>query len=785
MLEKMTGRRTMYLASAALYFLPARAVLAQTVPATVADGVSAGVQPEDITVIGTSPLPGSSIDRDRLPAATAIVTSRDLQLTGTADLLHALDSRLAGVSLNSPAGNPYQPTIVMNGFQASPLQGTSQGIAVYLDGVRFNQAFGDTVNWDLIPDMAIERVAVEGSNPVFGLNALGGALNLRMKNAFNTAAGGEADLSGGSFGRIVAQGDYAARRGNWGFYVAGREVHEDGWRDLQSTDIQSLYADLGWKGLATEVHGSLDLANSVLNGPGTSPVELLRADPRAQFTAPNQMANKFIQFAVNGRHSFTDTLSVQGQVHYDYFQQRVINGNAPNDAPCDDGSGLMCTDDGDPSTTRGGATIPDFLDGGAYSELDLQTTNTNGYGVSMQETEDHSVFGLRNHEVAGVSFDGAQTMFTGSAVLGGLTPVTREYYGPGYVIDEPGETVPVRVRVNDAYVGVFATDTIDLTPRLSLTGSMRYNFAQINLADQNGGDLSGHHAYSAVNPGGGISYRLTHWATIYGGYAEANRAPTPAELSCAGPENACSLANFFVGDPELKQVRAHTFEAGLRGGFTIGTAGRLSYDLGLFRTDADNDIVFINSETLNRAFFANIGATRRQGGKVHLAWQADGWSAWLNYTHTDATYRSGFVEDAGSNPAGDDDGDITVRRGNRLPGIPLDKLTGGVDVRVTPIWTVGGDFLLQGGQYLFGDEANLTPRLPGFFVLNLHTSVQVTRSLQLFGSISNVTDRNYYTFGTFSPTGSVYLAQAPGATNPRSYSPAAPIGGFGGVRVTF
>ena len=138
---------------------------------------------------------------------------------------------------------------------------------------------------------------------------------------------------------------------------------------------------------------------------------------------------------------------------------------------------------------------------------------------------------------------------------------------------------------------------------------------------------SGHQAYPAIRPGGGISYRLTHWATSYGGYAEANRAPPPAELSCAGPENACSLAKFVVGDPELKQVRAHTFEAGLRGGFTIGTAGRLSYDLGLFRTDADNDIVFINSETLNRAFFANIGATRRQGGKVHLAWQADGWSA--------------------------------------------------------------------------------------------------------------------------------------------------------------
>ncbi|MBB2179429.1 hypothetical protein, partial [Gluconacetobacter tumulicola] len=69
--------------------------------------MSAGMQAEDITVIGTSPLPGSGIDRDRLPAATAILTAHDLQGTGTADMLHALDSRLAGVSLNAPAGNPY------------------------------------------------------------------------------------------------------------------------------------------------------------------------------------------------------------------------------------------------------------------------------------------------------------------------------------------------------------------------------------------------------------------------------------------------------------------------------------------------------------------------------------------------------------------------------------------------------------------------------------------------------------------------------------------------------
>jgi outer membrane receptor protein involved in Fe transport len=106
-------------------------------------------------------------------------------------------------------------------------------------------------------------------------------------------------------------------------------------------------------------------------------------------------------------------------------------------------------------------------------------------------------------------------------------------------------------------------------------------------------------------------------------------------------------------------------------------------------------------------------------------------------------------------------------------------------VKLLPPWSFGVSGELQSGQYLFGDEANLNPKLPGFFILNLHSAYQITPRLQLFGSVENVTDRRYYTYGTFSPTSSVYLSQAPNATNPRSYSLAAPLGIFGGVRVTF
>ena len=689
------------------------------------------------------------------------------------------------MNLDSASGNPDQPTLLYHGFQASPLLGTAQGLAIYVNGARFNDAFGDTVNWDLIPSIAVGVLNLEGPNPVFGLNALGGSLSVQLKDGF-TYQGGEADLTGGSFGRIVGEVQYGKQVGNVSTYVAVTERHEAGWRNDQSSDVQNFYGDVGWHGDRAEAHLSLSLSNSVLNGPGTSPVELLAADPAAQFTAPNLIANRYAAVNLRGNYDVSATTSIQALAYYRYLLQRVVNGNSPNDVPANDGSGLLLNSSGGSySTTRGGIAIPDFLSGGPYSELDLQTTNTNSYGASAQVTNTGDVLGLQNHLVGGFSFDGAQTEFSATGLLGGLTPLDRAFAGPGVTIDEPGTNTPVRLATSDAYYGFFFSDTLNLTRPLAVTVSGRFNAAEVDLADQGGGALTGQHTYNRFNPAVGATYQVAPWLTAYAGYSEANRAPTPAELSCAGPNDACSLANFFTGDPTLKQVVAHSNEAALRGTVRPADGVRISYDLSLFRTTLDDDIAFVNSVDLNRAFFQNVGQTRRQGVDAGVQLKTPRWLAYVNYSYTDATYRNGFVESAGSNPQADANGNIAVRPGNRLPGVPANQLKFGAYYKVTDAWTVGAEGIYQSGQYLFGDPANLTPRVPGFVTLNLNTQYQVTPRVQLFGLIENASNAKYYTYGTFSPTASIFLAQAPNAANPRAYSPAAPIGGFGGVRVTF
>jgi outer membrane receptor protein involved in Fe transport len=736
-----------------------------------------------VEVIGATPLLGSGVNRNTVPAETHVLNSTDLSREGTPDLLGSLNQQIGGVSLDSASGNPFQPTFFYHGFAASGLQGTPQGLAVYVNGVRFNQPFGDTVDWDLIPNIAIDTVNLVGSNPVFGLNALGGAVNVQLKNGF-TYQGFEASVSGGSFGQIQGEFQYGKQAGNASTYVAGTVLHQNGWRDLQSTNLQNVYGDVGWRSDRAELHLNVTAAHSVLNGPGTSPVELLAVAPAAQFTAPNQISNQYDAISLNGTVDVTDTTSVQALVYYRYFLQRVTNGNAPNDTPCNDGSGLLCSGTGF-STTLGGAFIPDFLNGGQYSELDNQTTNTNAYGASAQVTNTNDVFGLKNHFVVGMSFDGAQTLFGAASFIGGLTTTDRVFIGPGVEIDEPGTNSPVRVGISNGNYGVYFADTLNLTQRLALTVSGRFNAALVDLNDENGGDLTGNHSYNHFNPAGGVTYQVAPWMTVYGGYAVANRAPTPAELSCAGPNNSCSLANFFVGDPNLQQVISYTAEAGVRGTFSPFAGAKLDYNIGLFHTDLNNDIVFVNSVTQGRAFFTNVGETRRQGVDVGLQLKTNRWLAYVAYTYTDATFQSGFVEASGNNPAADANGNITIQRGNRLPGIPANQIKLGVYYKVTDKWTVGAIAIGASSAYLFGDEANLTSPLPGYFTLNLNTSYQLTHNVQLFAWAENITNARYYTFGTFSPTSSVFLAQAAGASNPRSYSLAAPISGFGGVRVTF
>jgi outer membrane cobalamin receptor len=145
---------------------------------------------------------GTAVDPTLVPANVQRALAEQLQRSQALDLTDFLNRQFSSVSINHAQNNPLQPDFNFRGFTASPLLGLPQGLSVYENGVRINDPFGDTINWDLIPVSAIDNVQMlAGAQPVFGLNTLGGALSLRMKNGFGQQ-GTQLDAYGGAFGRL-------------------------------------------------------------------------------------------------------------------------------------------------------------------------------------------------------------------------------------------------------------------------------------------------------------------------------------------------------------------------------------------------------------------------------------------------------------------------------------------------------------------------------------------------------------------------------------------------------
>jgi outer membrane receptor protein involved in Fe transport len=750
-----------------------------------------------IVVIAAAPLdPGTQAEF--VPAAISQLDADDLTRTGTADVLGALNRQLGGITLDEAQANPFQPNLLYRGFEASPLPGNAQGLAVYVDGTRFNQAFGDTVDWDLIPDMAVSSVDIVSSNPAFGLNALGGALGVHLKNGFDNA-GATLEASGGSFGRGRLAAEYGVAENGVALYVAATGLDDDGWRAFSPSRLRQAYSDIGWRDGDNEVHATFQAADNKLTGNGSSPVELLAYDRNAVFTHPDTTENKYGRFALTGDFRL-DSWRLNAQAYGARLDRHTVNGDAAEVQPCDDDDDILCSseeDDLELTDINGGQVdnfianspyaddFPEFDEGGPYAFLNQTATATSSYGASAQASIAGNLGGLTNRFSMGASFDGSKTRFHAGTTVGGLS-LDRGWFSPGVEIDTPDANItPVSVRVTTEYYGLFLSDALDLTPRLTATLTARANEANVVLEDQLGTALNGDHTFRRINPALGLTWRPNQILTVYGGYSESSRAPTAAELSCADETAPCSLTNFFVADPPLNQVVGRTFELGVRGHMDM-SALSLAWHAGAYRTDLSDDIQFVASTTAGRGFFTNVGKTRRQGVELGVSGEFAGLEAYADYAWTDATYRTAFDLFAGANPAFDDEDDImTVERGDRRPGIPEHSLKAGVDWRPTEAWTVGADGVYSSGRYLVGDEANVAGKTDSYFLANAHIKWRIHPGVEFFAEIENLFDEEYESFGAFSPVESVPIIGLGELSDPRSLSPGTPRAGFAGVRLRF
>jgi iron complex outermembrane recepter protein len=751
-----------------------------------------------VEVVGIAPLPGSGIDIDKVPANVQSLSSQQLWPDGQNDLLPtAAGRRLSQVNLNNEQGSQFQPDFVYRGFEASPVSGIPQGLAVYQNGVRINEAFGDTVNWDLIPQFAVDRLTIQGNNPVFGLNALGGAVAVEMKNGFNFH-GFDGQLGGGSFGNIKGYAQEGAQFGNFAFYGAFGGTHDDGFRFHSPTALTQGYLDLGWENNPFAVHLSVSAADNIIGATGPTPVQLLTEDIRNTFTIPQSIHNEAELVQLTGSYKPTDFVQLNTDLYYRHFNQRLVDGNTTDVTACENDGDFFCLEgnnlfpDDALFDANGNQVSTSVLPPGATpGEIDFTMTNTNTFGTGLQTKFSNAIFNRENSLVVGTSFDHSISNYSAFGELGTLLP-NLDVIGSGTIIDQglsetasPPIEQPVSVLGINEYVGAYATDTLNITPRLAATVSGRFNFALVGLQDQTGiaPQLNGTNIYNHFNPGVGLTYKVLDNLTAYAGWSEGNRAPTPGELTCANPMTPCLLDAFLVADPPLKQVVSHTFEAGLRGYVTPTVVpGQFAWNLGVYRTNAFDDILLLATQVNGFGFFSNVGETRRQGIEAGLTYNWQKWTVNLNYSYLAATFLENLTLSSNS-PAVDANGDIFVNPGDTLPLMPRNRVVLDIEYQATPYWTIGADAKFVSSQFLVGDQSNQASPLPAYGVVNFHTSLKVNKWASFFVNVDNLFNRTYYTFGTF--TGLDNLPPNLNLTDPRTLSPSPGRVVYAGVKAIF
>ena len=789
---------------AAAVVLAGPALAEEDVPAAVPQETEVEVEVEEVAqaeaeepvfrlptveIIGTTPVQGTGVAKEKVPANVQTIGRDDFDRAQPLGVSDMLNRRLGNVTVNDAQSNPFQPDVQFRGFTASPLLGNPQGIAVYQGGVRINEPFGDVVQWDMIPEFAIESIQlIPGSNPVFGLNALGGALSIQMKNGF-THDGLNAEAYGGSFGRRQFTGEYGARVGDFAFYAGATGFDEDGWRDQSPSDIEQFFGDARYRNESTEAALNFVYANSDLNGNGASPVQLLELDREAVFTYPDNTRNEMFFGIAEGNHSFTDTVSVQGNAYFRRLQRATLNGDEQEFEDCtgiDGPPGTLCESAGNPDEEQikdlNGNPIPTTAGGdGAFN---TSGTDTTGIGGSLQATVEEDLFGKENLLVFGGSFDYGAIEFGNQSEVGALTP-DRTVLGSGIFV--AGNEFNTRIDATNKFIGIYFTDTLSITDDTAVTFAGRYNHANIEIKDYLGTELNGDHTFERFNPAIGVTHQVFDGVTAYAGYSESNRAPTAVELSCADPTQPCRVPNAFLADPPLDQVVSRSVEVGLRGRLANMAGGVIEWSVAGFGSRNFDDIIFISAGPIGTGFFQNAGITQRVGAEFGLNGVHGPFQWYANYGFVEATFESHLRVSSPAHPLADAGGEIQVLPGDRIPGIPRHTAKLGVGVSATERWFVGIESLIASDQVLRGDEANLLDTVAGYGIVNLMTTYRIVESgnpfrLEAFLQVKNLFDNDYETFGLLGDAAEVLGSEF---DNPRFLGPGAPRGIWGGLRIWF
>lgn len=731
---------------------------------------------EKINIYSQTPI-SASIAGDRNPLGSVQTVNGAMLVQSQAiSLAEHMKNQLVSLHINDVQNNPFQPDVQYRGFTASPLLGLPQGISVYLNGIRFNEPFGDTVNWDLIPLAALESVSLySGSNPAFGQNTLGGALALQTKNGFSYTQN-ELDVRFGSFGQKQFTVQSGGNKGNWGYYFIANKYQEDGWRDYSESELKQLLTTLSY---ASKEH-SFDITYAAnkneLLGNGAVPEQLpALASRRAIYTQPDKTASRYQQLSLKSDNLINDQMSWQATAYYRHNEINSINGDDSDYEECE--SGLLYSlcegdeDDDDEMEDEAETEIGELerVHFVGYDEdiwlseltdIDADSidgtyntgfTDNKSYGAALQFVRlsqvDTSTFigSFDNEFIFGLGIDKADIDFSSDTEFAILhnDSVDDDRSVTGIGLFDAESRVRLKVKTQQEYV--YFLNAFSFGDKFTLNIAGRYNHAHVSMQDQidsGEGSLNGEHYFNRFNPAISGNYQLNEHMLFKLSYSESSRMPSPAELSCADENDPCKLPNGFVADPPLEQVVVKTTEASIH--YNIENFSALAT---VFSTQSYDDIIFQQAgNKSNQGYFINLDKTQRQGIELALSTQVSKVDFGASYNFLKATFESPFVSFSPVNPLG---ANRQVSKGDEIPGQPKHQVKFHANWQINDDVNIGTEFLYASSSYYRGDEANENKKIPSYSVTNIYLNYQVSPQLRLSAKVDNLFDRHFETFGTY------------------------------------
>lgn len=815
------------------------AVVALALASSASLGAAEKFTTSTINVYSASPLPSIGLPLNVVPANIQIVKSQDLNNQAGVSIADFMNNNMQGVSVAEMAGNPYQLEVNFRGYSASPILGNAQGISVYVDGVRANEPFGDITSWDKLPNFAMKSMQmVPGSNPIYGLNTLGGALAIQTKGG-RDAKGVGVEFEAGSWGRQRSLAEFGgvSKDGSVDYYFGAQHSKEDGWRKFSPTQINQTFGKLGWQNENTKIHLSYMGADNKLRGNGFTPQNLLSGD-RDQIHTQSDITNNYShQFTLNGEHWLNKDALFSGTAYYKKSNRNTKN---PDIWELDlEGEEGTTDPERDPTYTGLNCATVDVNDGGPLqgqgeceftgSVLNRTKTQQKTYGLQGQLTFNQDLWGKKNQFVMGSVFEYTKINFRQSALInvaameddnsntttgvsgnGGVWDANRGMIFTGLGIQP--ETQNTGLRGKQYQVSLFASDTLSVTDKWHVNAGSRLNYTKIDNVDTLRGShavseqsLTAKDSYIRLNPTLGLTFTPQDKTAVYTSYSESSRAPTSIELGCSNPAFPCLLPAAMADDPPLKQVVAKTYELGNRGEITQN----IRWNASIYHAMNHDDIIFKASATRGQGFFSNVGRTKRQGIDLGLGGNIDKFTWNASYSYIRATYDNevDFVSLSNSTAlgAGSANGGTTVttRKGDNLPMIPDHQFKLRLQYQATSDWSFGGNLAAYSSQYVWGNENNRHQansaacgansrnpacgdgKLDAYFVVNLDTQYNIGKGWKAFAKATNVFDHEYDMAGRLGETAFSSAGVFGTETKQLGLIPGSPRAGWLGFRFEF